>query len=230
MRKINNIENLNKGVNKTEIHTIITFRNQQLLDLWVNEMSGQISDGMWENSRNTEWLWRNVLLRLGEETKVETIGIVGRRSFGMNSELWSCVGDRILDENGFETEKDAKRAWAEIATAVRNAEYSREVYNVIEEAKEEREKKAKGQWPELLKEWLEAGVEDSSSADYRSYSFWLDPENKTGYASVRRGFTREGELRTVISYVGSTYNVKKGHVKEAIEAIRTFHKTMKSCC
>ena len=97
-------------------------------------------------------------------------------------------------------------------------------------AKEEREKKAKEQWPELLKEWMEAGVEDSSSADYRSYSFWLDPENKTGYASVRRGFTREGELRTVISYVGSTYNVKKGHVKEAIEAIRTFHKTMKSCC
>ena len=230
MRKINNIEDLNKGVNKTEIHTIITFRNQQLLDLWVNEMSGQISDGMWENSRNTEWLWRNVFLRLGEETKVETIGIVGRRSFGMSSELWSCVGDRILDENGFETEKDAKKAWAEIAAAIRNAEYSREVYNVIEEAKEEREKKAKEQWPELLKEWMEAGVEDSSSADYRSYSFWLDPENKTGYASVRRGFTREGELRTVISYVGNTHNVKKGHVKEAIEAIRTFHKTMKSCC
>ncbi len=230
MRKINNIENLTRGVNKTELHTIITFRNQQLLDLWVNEMSGQISDGMWENSRNTEWLWRNVLLRLGEETKVESIAPIGRRSFGMSSELWSVIGDRILDENGFETEKDAKKAWAEIAAAIRNAEYSREVYNVIEEAKEEREKKAKEQWPELLKEWKEAGVEDSSSADYRSYSFWLDPENKTGYASVRRGFTREGELRTVISYVGSTYNVKKGHVKEAIEAIRTFHKTMKSCC
>ena len=230
MRKINNIEDVNRGVNKTELHTIITFRNQQLLDLWVNEMSGQISDGMWENSRNTEWLWRNVLLRLGEETKVESIAPIGRRSFGMSSELWSVIGDRILDENGFETEKDAKKAWAEIAAAIRNAEYSREVYNVIEEAKEEREKKAKEQWPELLKEWLEAGVEDSSSADYHSYSFWLDPENKTGYASVRRGFTREGELRTVISYVGSTYNVKKGHVKEAIEAIRTFHKTMKSCC
>lgn len=230
MRKINSIESLNRGVNKTELHTIITFRNQQLLDLWVNEMSGQISDGMWENSRNTEWLWRNVLLRLGEETKVETIGLVGRRSFGMNSELWSCVGDRILDENGFETEKDAKKAWAEIAAAIRNAEYSREVYKVIEEAKEEREKKAKEQWPELLKEWMEAGIEDSSSDDYRSYSFWLEPENKVGYTSVGRGFTREGELRTVIRYGGNTYNVKKGHVKEVIEAIRTFHKTMKSCC
>ena len=81
MRKINNIENLNRGVDKTELHTIITFRNQQLLDLWVNEMSGQISDGMWENSSNTEWLWRNVLLRLGEETKVESIAPIGRRSF-----------------------------------------------------------------------------------------------------------------------------------------------------
>ena len=230
MRKINNIEDLTRGVNKTELHTIITFRNQQLLDLWVNEMSGQISDGMWENSRNTEWLWRNVLLRLGEKTKVESIALIGRRSFGMSSELWSVIGDRILDENGFETEKEAKKAWAEIAAAIRNAEYSREVYNVIEEAKEEREKKAKEQWPELLKEWLEAGIEDSSSADYHSYSFWLDPENKTGYTSVGRGFTREGELRTVIRYRGDTYNVKKGHVKEAIEAIRTFHKTMKSCC
>ncbi len=230
MRKINNIEDLNRRVNKTELHTIITFRNQQLLDLWVNEMSGQISDGMWENSRNTEWLWRNVLLRLGEETKVESIAPIGRRSFGMSSELWSCVGDRILDENGFETEKDAKEAWAEIAAAIRNAEYSREVYNVIEEAKEERDRKVKEQWPELLKEWLEAGIEDSSSADYHSYSFWLDPENKTGYTSVGRGFTREGELRTVIRYGNSTYNVKKGHVKEVIEAIRTFHKTMKSCC
>lgn len=230
MRKINNIEDVNRGVNKTELHTIITFRNQQLLDLWVNEMSGQISDGMWENSRNTEWLWRNVLLRLGEETKVESIAPVGRRSFGMNSELWSCVGDRILDENGFESEKDAKQAWAEIAAAIRNAEYSREVYNVIEEAKEERDRKVKEQWPELLKEWLEAGIKDSSSDDYHSYSLWLDPENKTGYTSVGRGFTREGELRTVIRYGDRTYNVKKGHVKEAIEAIRTFHKTMKSCC
>ena len=108
MRKINNIENLNRGVNKTEIHTIITFRNQQLLDLWVNEMSGQISDGMWENSRNTEWLWRNVFLRLGEETKVESIAPIGRRSFGMSSELWSVIGDRILDENGFEIDAATK--------------------------------------------------------------------------------------------------------------------------
>ena len=230
MRKINNIEDLNKRVNKTEIRTIITFRNQQLLDLWVNEMSGQISDGMWENSRNTEWLWRNILLRLGEETKVESIGIVGKRSFGMTSELWSVIGDRIMDENGFDTEKDAKKAWAEIAAAIRNVKYSGEVYNVIEEAKEEREKKAKEQWPELLKEWLEAGIEDSSSAGYHSYSFWLDPENKRGHTSVGRGFTREGELRTVIRYEGNTYNVKSGHVKEVIEAIRTFHKTIKSCC
>ena len=230
MRKINNIEDLNKRVNKTEIRTIITFRNQQLLDLWVNEMQGQISDGMWENSRNTEWLWRDVFLRLGEKTKVETIGIIGRRSFGMTSELWSVIGDRIMDENGFDTEKDAKKAWAEIAAAIRTAEYSGEVYNVIEEAKEERDRKAKEQWPELLKEWMEAGIEDSSSADYRSYSFWLDPENKTGFTSVRGGFTREGELRTVIRYGGDTYNVKKGHVKEVIEAIRTFHKTIKSCC
>lgn len=228
MRKINNIEDLNRGVNKTEIQTIITFRNQQLLDLWVNEMSGQISDGYWENSRNTEWLWRNVLLRLGEETKVESITMSGRRSFGMSSELWSCVGDRILDENGFETEKDAKKAWAEIAAAIRNVEYSREVFKVREAAKEERDRKIEEQWPELLKEWEEAGIEKSGSG---LYSFYMNPKEKTGWVQVTRFLDREGNLKTTItSSNGTSYNVKKGHVKEAIEAIRTFHKTMKSCC
>ena len=228
MRKINNIENLNRGVNKTEIRTIITFRNQQLLDLWVNEMSGQISDGYWENSRNTEWLWRNVLLRLGEETKVESIATTGRRSFGMSPELWSCVGDRILDENGFETEKDAKRAWAEIAAAIRNAEYSREVFKVREAAKKERDRKIEEQWPELLKEWEEAGIEKSGSG---LYSFYMNPKEKSGWVQVTRFLDQEGNLKTtIISINGTSYKVKKGHVKEAIEAIRTFHKTMKSCC
>ena len=228
MRKINNIENLNRGVNKTEIRTIITFRNQQLLDLWVNEMSGQISDGYWENSRNTEWLWRNVLLRLGEETKVESIATTGRRSFGMSPELWSCVGDRILDENGFETEKDAKRAWAEIAAAIRNAEYSREVFKVREAAKKERDRKIEEQWPELLKEWEEAGIEKSGSG---LYSFYMNPKEKSGWVQVTRFLDQEGNLKTtIISINGTSYKVKKGHVKEAIEAIRTCHKTMKSCC
>ena len=228
MRKINNIENLNRGVNKTEIRTIITFRNQQLLDLWVNEMSGQISDGYWENSRNTEWLWRNVLLRLGEETKVESIATTGRRSFGMSPELWSCVGDRILDENGFETEKDAKRAWAEIAAAIRNAEYSREVFKVRKAAKEERDRKIEEQWPELLKEWEEAGIEKSGSG---LYSFYMNPKEKSGWVQVTRFLDQEGNLKTtIISINGTSYKVKKGHVKEAIEAIRTCHKTMKSCC
>ena len=229
MRKINNIENLNRGVNKTEIQTIITFRNQQLLDLWVNEMSGQISDGYWENSRNTKWLWKGVLLKLGEETKVESTA-TGRRSFGMSPELWSCVGDRILDENGFETEKDAKRAWAEIATAIRNAEYSREIYNVIKEAKEERDRKTEEQWPELLKEWEEAGIEKSGSG---LYSFYMNPKEKSGWVQVTKFLDQEGNLKTAINSIigtSTSYRVKKGHVKEAIEAIRTFYKTMKSCC
>ena len=54
------INNSTRGFN-----TVIVFRTQRLLDLFKKEMQGQISDGMWENSRNTDWLWRNAAYVLG---------------------------------------------------------------------------------------------------------------------------------------------------------------------
>lgn len=229
-RQINNIEEHNKWVDKTQIETIITFRNQQLFDLWINEMSGQISDGMWENSRHTEWLWRNVLLRIGDETKVEVVNAwnIGRKSFGMSGELWDIIGDRIMEENGFETEKEAKKAWREIATAIANASVTKEILELVQKAKEEKKKKVQDQWPELYKEWMDAGVQESKYTSFSAFSTYIDEENKRGYISVDRTSTREGELKTRLRYDDKNYTVKKGNLKEALKTLREFATKMSS--
>ena len=113
-----NIANNTKGFN-----TVIVFRTQQLMDLWVNEMQGQISDGMWENCRNTDWLWRREAHILGDKTEVlvnVTWGI-GRKNYPLTKQLWENIGDRILEDNGFADKKEATKAWKEILEAIRNA-------------------------------------------------------------------------------------------------------------
>lgn len=229
-RQINNIEDHNKWVDKTQVETVITFRTQQLFDLWINEMSGQISDGMWENSRHTEWLWRNVLLKLGDETKVEVTNLwrVGRKSFGMNGELWSIIGDRIMDENGFETEKEAKKAWREIALAIAKPTVTREIVELVQKANEEKKKKVQDQWPELYQEWMDAGVHESKYTNFSTFQAYLDEENKKGYISIDRTSTREGELKTSIRCNDRTYIVKKGSLAEALKTIREFETKMLS--
>ena len=98
-----NITSNTKGFN-----TVIVFRTQQLMDLWVNEMQGQISDGMWENCRNTDWLWRREAHILGDKTEV------------LVNNTWN-IGARILKENGFADKKEATKAWKEILEAIQNA-------------------------------------------------------------------------------------------------------------
>ncbi len=229
-RKTNNIEDHNKWVDKTKVETIITFRTQQLADLWINEMQGQISDGMWENSRHTDWLWRNTLLRLGDETKVEVYSTwyIGRKSFGMSGELWSIIGDRIMDENGFETEKEAKKAWKEIAQAIANASVGKEIQDIIQEAKDEKKKKVEDQWPELRQEWLDAGVTENKFTNFSTFFAFIDPENKRGYISIDRITTRENELKTSLKYDERSYIVKKGNLAEALKALREFATKMSS--
>lgn len=229
-RKTNNIEDHNKWVDKTKVETIITFRTQQLADLWINEMQGQISDGMWENSRHTDWLWRNVLLKLGDETKVEVYSTwhIGRKSFGMGGELWSIIGDRIMDENGFETEKEAKKAWKEIALAIANASVTKEILEIVEKAKEEKKKKVQDQWPELRQEWLDAGVQETKYSTFSTYCAFVDPEKRQGCISVDRITTRENELKTSLRYDERNYTVKKGNLAEALKTLREFATKMSS--
>ena len=239
-RKINNIENANKFVNKCDVKTIITFRTQQLFDLWVNEMSGQISDGMWENSSRTEWLWRNVILRLGNETKVEVLGhyVVGRKSFGMNGELWSVIGDRIMDENGFATEKEAKAAWREIAQAIANPLVSEELVSIGKEAQEARTNNIKSQIKGLLDEWEQVtGKRPDEESTYAFVSYYFNEHDVTyldGHVSKQRSYLflhvssdKEGNLKHEIEYHSSKWYVPVGKLAEAVEAIKEFDNKMR---
>lgn len=106
---------------------VITFANQKLLNLWKNEMQGQISDGMWENSRNTEWLWKDVAVRLGDETKVEVsdrYAHIGKTSFPFGKDLKEIVGERATEEAGFKDLSETSKAWKEINDAIKNVKYS----------------------------------------------------------------------------------------------------------
>lgn len=154
----NTVERANKYVNKNNIQTVITFRTQQLLDLWENEFKGQISDGIWENSHRTDWLWNgSVYVQLGEETKVETTSqwIIGRKTFGMTTGLWDIIGDRIISENGFKNEKEAKKAWREIAMAIFNAQVTKEAIELSDKLREEQEKIVKSDKESLMEEFKE---------------------------------------------------------------------------
>lgn len=134
-RTTHDIVNVNKHVRLADVRTVITFRTQQLLDLWENEMAGQISDGMWENSRNTEWLWRNVYLRLGDKTKVVSAFSYDRKrtSFPLTKDLWEIVGDRIMAESGFRNRTEASAAWREIANAIANWQVDNKLVESVRE-------------------------------------------------------------------------------------------------
>ena len=154
----NTVERANEYVNKKNIQTVITFRTQQLLDLWENEFKGQISDGIWENSHRTDWLWNGtVYVQLGEETKVETTSrwIIGRKTFGMTKGLWDIIGDRIISENDFKNEKEAKKAWREIAMAIFNARVTKEAVELSDKLREEQEKIVKADKESLMEEFKE---------------------------------------------------------------------------
>ena len=112
------INNSTRGFN-----TVIVFRTQRLLDLFKKEMQGQISDGMWENSRNTDWLWRNVACVLGDETKVIVAYrfLIGKKNFMIVSTLWDCIGERVLKELEYSSKKEVYADWREIAEAICNA-------------------------------------------------------------------------------------------------------------
>lgn len=238
-RKINNIENANKLVNKGDVRTIITFRTQQLYDLWVNEFRGQISDGMWENSRHTEWLWQNVWIKLGNETKVEVYCtyVIGRKGFGMTKDLWDVIGDRIIEENGFANEKEAKAAWREIATAIHNAAETKEAREFRIQLAQEKENKMNSQKEEMFQEWREVcgDSEDISKYNYMSYNLneyevrYSDGSvhKRTSYLYLRLHSDSLGNLKHKISYNDAYWYVPKGKLAEAIEAIKEFDKKMR---
>lgn len=121
-RKINEQTKVNPY---TSYVNVWTFRTQELMDLYINEMSGQISDGNWENSRNTEWLWTgNAIYRLGDKTELIHHGYEYRKktSYPLTKDLIDAIEERIYTENGFEygDKKSLKAAWDELVNAIKN--------------------------------------------------------------------------------------------------------------
>lgn len=161
-------EVINKHVEATEVQTIITFRTQQLMDLWNNEISGQISDGMWESSRNTDWIWRKVWVKLGEETKVESKSWhIGRKNFFLTKDLEGIIGERAAREAGYDSITSMRGGWKEIATAIRNVtSFSDTTRKEIEGIIAEEESKRRAAEVALMKEMKEVA---KTYPDYRIY-------------------------------------------------------------
>lgn len=124
-RNINTIEKANQWAQNSpeRVKRVWTFRTQEQMDLWINEMQGQISDGMWENCRNTNWLWEGTdIYQLGEKTElhIKHYWMKGKTGYPLTRELLDIIGDRMLEENGFESEKELKAAWREILAAIKD--------------------------------------------------------------------------------------------------------------
>jgi len=79
---------------------IIKFKNQIQMCLWNDMLTGQISDGMWENTSNTGWqFWCNAKSELNENVPTH---IVGNRTWNVKYNfnflaLIEYVGDEMLE-------------------------------------------------------------------------------------------------------------------------------------
>ena len=172
--------------------TVIIFRTQRLLDLFKKEMQGQISDGMWENSRNTDWLWKNVACVLGNETRVIVAYrfLIGKKNFMINSTLWDCIGERILKELEYSSKKEVYADWREIAEAIYDAremnDEERTIY--VDDCTTRRrntEKALKQKTKEVLSELIKrVGEENVQGIVKEGQVYVADPESKTPYICI----------------------------------------------
>lgn len=182
----------------SRFNTVITFRTQRLLDLFKKEMQGQISDGMWENSRNTDWLWRNVACVLGNETRVVVSFrfLIGKKNFMINSTLWNCIGKRILRKLEYSSKKEVYADWREIAEAIRNAremnDEERKAYVDDCEARgKNKEEALKQKTKEVLSELVKrVGEENVQGAIEEGQVYVTDPEKKTPYICITSQISR----------------------------------------
>jgi hypothetical protein len=102
------------------------FRNAILMELWEYELRGQISDGLWENTANTGWVyWCSVKPMIGPETRLlQPVGYRIKTNFQF-TRLIKYIGDRMLDiVRKYEpnaTEKDLRKYLNEIKNAMKAA-------------------------------------------------------------------------------------------------------------
>ena len=103
------------------------FRTPALQALWNEELTGQISDGMWENTPNTGWIyWGNVQTEVADGITHLTKRLPHdvKANFNFHA-LIEHVGDRMLEEiQKYEpnaTEKDLRAYLKEIKDAMKAA-------------------------------------------------------------------------------------------------------------
>lgn len=75
----------------------MTLPSKTAVALWVCELSGQISDGMWENASPLDhWrFWTSVDVRFGPEPALDTCGVAVRKNAYNFAGLFADVGDRM---------------------------------------------------------------------------------------------------------------------------------------
>lgn len=109
-----------------KVKTIITFKDQRLLNFWKNFMEGQISDGAWENSNNTDWLWAQSLAGLGDENRVRVINsyCVGRKTYKWDKTFEQLIDDGTctdwITDSGFADKKEFKQAFNTVSNMIRD--------------------------------------------------------------------------------------------------------------
>ena len=210
-------------------NTVIVFRTQRLLDLFKKVMLGQISDGMWENSRDTDWLWRNAAYVLGNETRVVVSYsfVIGKKNFMINSSLWDCIGERILKELEYSSKKEVYADWREIAEAIRNARemYDEERKTYVDDCEargKNIEEALKQKIKEVLSELIKRVGEENVQKVTEKQVHVTDPESKTPYIYITGQSSRTTNkawfhLRTYNMRIG-TVEIKAAADIEQLEA------------
>jgi len=111
--------------------TKIYFADQKLLNLWENEISGQLSDGAWENTPKTEWLWRDSVVLKGSKNEIviDSSVRIGKQNYGWKQLLdIPEIKQRMIVGNGFANEGELKRALSIMTTMIKQPRVDSSIY------------------------------------------------------------------------------------------------------
>lgn len=176
------METTNKiGIRKAiNCQTLIVFNNETKLKFWKGEMVGQISDGMWENSRNTDWLWRNCLaVVILDGTIPEGVYVSSTYTIGRKTYPWFKQLEEIIEYHkyGFDNIREAKTMWKSIADMISNPQLKPEYITLFNNWGKSEQKKLIDKIPAKL---LELGFEQVENevwgTEYRRV-IYADPSN-----------------------------------------------------
>jgi len=180
--------------------TQLVFKDPVLKALWDEELSGQMSDGAWENSPGAEWLWNDTSTTLGEtnEVRVEWASIPKKRNYNIYREL-DCVNDRMLDIiqkfNSEYTLKDLKTMCKTIQEMLKNPVVDDEIYKRKDEWEQRLKRTARKRLEKAVEklgfEFSEVYTHSSPEKEVIPGEYWsklsLTKVTKDGTCTITRG-------------------------------------------